>query len=74
MNCGPSGIMIMKSTMCVNCTAASVSSSGSSRGACDPAADAGASAWVSVGDAGKSAGGRNAGPARAGSHSELAVD
>jgi hypothetical protein len=33
MNCGPSGIMIMKSTTCVNWTAASVSSSGSSRGA-----------------------------------------
>ena len=32
MNCGPSGIMIMKSTTCVNCTAASVSNRGNSRG------------------------------------------
>src|SRR4029077_5476284 len=33
MNCGPSGIMIMKSTTCVNWTAASVRKSGSPRGA-----------------------------------------
>jgi hypothetical protein len=55
----------------VNCTAASVSSSGSSRG---PAADAGTAAWVSMGGAGKRSGGRSAGPEPAGNDSGLAVD
>src|SRR5688572_29525776 len=34
MSCGPSGIMIMKSMMCVNCTAASSSKRGRSASGC----------------------------------------
>ncbi len=56
MNCGPSGIMIMKSTTCVNCTAASVSSSGSSRGAAGAAREGSAAARRAAKGAGKGSG------------------
>ena len=74
LSCGPSGMMIMKSTMCVNCTAANVSSSGSSRGPGGAAAEAGAAARGAVGSADKGSSGTRKRRQHTGEDSGLRLD